>query len=271
MDALGGQALPNPLISCIMPTRNRRRWVEMALRCFAHQTYSPLQLVVVEDGLETVADLLGPDPKRHLLIRMDGSFSAKRNEAIRRCDGDLIALFDDDDWSGPDRIQNQYQAMLDHRAAIAGVQGDLFYELEDGEFWTVSEDIRKRMWLGDVHGGAILFTREVWKESPFREDTPAADGIFVRDASTRGRAVASIPSAGQYVYVRHPAIEPHQWKFKCGEYIDPAGWSRLPGPPEPMAPYMDFYERISGRSEHSCGRRISRADRFCPECGGRLK
>ncbi|MFD0346340.1 glycosyltransferase [Kitasatospora aburaviensis] len=41
-----------------MPTFNRRRFVEQALRKVARQDYRQLELVVVDDGSEPIEDLL---------------------------------------------------------------------------------------------------------------------------------------------------------------------------------------------------------------------
>ncbi|MCP4218623.1 MAG: glycosyltransferase family 2 protein, partial [bacterium] len=48
-----------------MPTRNRRGFVPLALRCFLHQDYPHKELVVVDDGEDKIADLL----PRHLPIK----------------------------------------------------------------------------------------------------------------------------------------------------------------------------------------------------------
>src|SRR5262249_46735518 len=50
-------ALTDPLISCIMPTRDRRRFVPLTLGCFQSQDWPHRELVVVDDGSDPVGDL----------------------------------------------------------------------------------------------------------------------------------------------------------------------------------------------------------------------
>src|SRR6185369_11842512 len=50
--------ISEPLVTCIMPTHNRRSFVPQAIRCFLRQDYSNLELLVVDDGTEPVGDLL---------------------------------------------------------------------------------------------------------------------------------------------------------------------------------------------------------------------
>lgn len=51
------------LVSCIMPTQNRRAFIMGALAGFWAQDYLRLELVVVDDGTDPVADLM-PDDTR---------------------------------------------------------------------------------------------------------------------------------------------------------------------------------------------------------------
>jgi hypothetical protein len=46
-----------PLISCIMPTFNRRAFVPLSLKCFAYQDYPNRELIIVDDGDDSIADL----------------------------------------------------------------------------------------------------------------------------------------------------------------------------------------------------------------------
>src|SRR5205823_6114796 len=59
-----------PMVSCIMPTADRRRFVPNAIRYFVRQTYSNSELLIVDDGDDNVADLVpASDRIRH--IRLD--------------------------------------------------------------------------------------------------------------------------------------------------------------------------------------------------------
>src|SRR5215211_5248281 len=53
----------HPLISCIMPTANRRHFVAQAVRYFLAQDYPAKELIVFDDGTETAADLMPADPR----------------------------------------------------------------------------------------------------------------------------------------------------------------------------------------------------------------
>ncbi|MBP3960494.1 glycosyltransferase [Gemmata sp. G18] len=50
------------LVSCIMPTRNRRVRSARALHNFLAQDYPNKELVVIDDGTDSVADLVAGAP-----------------------------------------------------------------------------------------------------------------------------------------------------------------------------------------------------------------
>ena len=43
-----------PLVSCVMPTADRRQWVPQAIRNFQQQNYPNRELLIVDDGREAV-------------------------------------------------------------------------------------------------------------------------------------------------------------------------------------------------------------------------
>src|SRR5262245_27908583 len=94
-----------PLVSCIMPTRDRRPFVGRAVAQFLAQDYAPRELVVVDDGTDPIADLLPPDPRiRPIRLPRRLSIGAKRNLACQASRGVVVAHWDDDDWMADWRL-----------------------------------------------------------------------------------------------------------------------------------------------------------------------
>src|SRR6266542_5244313 len=101
-------AAAEPLVSCIMPTCNRRAFVPRAIAYFLRQDYAECELLVVDDGADAVADLVPADPRvRYLRLPGPRSLGAKRNACVAAARGGLIAHWDDDDWYAPDRLARQ--------------------------------------------------------------------------------------------------------------------------------------------------------------------
>src|SRR5215213_744350 len=108
-----GAERARPLVSCIMPTHDRRPFVGRAIEQFLRQDYPRRELIVVDDGADAVRDLvpgLGADPGsetpriRYLRLESRRTLGGKRNLACREAQGAVIVHWDDDDWMAPWRL-----------------------------------------------------------------------------------------------------------------------------------------------------------------------
>src|SRR5262249_26462386 len=78
--AIGHRA---PLVSCIMPTHDRRPFVAQAIRYFHRQDYPNKELIVVDDGTDKVRDLAAAAPDvRYTELDERTSIGEKRNIAV---------------------------------------------------------------------------------------------------------------------------------------------------------------------------------------------
>src|SRR5262249_47334978 len=119
----------NPLVSCIMPTADRRRFVPLALRRFLAQDYPNKELLVLDDGKDAVADLMPSDSRiRYSRSEKKQVLGSKRNECVRASHGDLIIHWDDDDWSADWRISYQVAKLMERNYNICGLNRLLYYE-----------------------------------------------------------------------------------------------------------------------------------------------
>jgi glycosyltransferase involved in cell wall biosynthesis len=122
-----------PLVTVIIPTRDRPGLAAQAVRSAVTQTYEHLEIVVVDDcsiaPLALPPDLAG-DP-RVSTIRLNTAVGAAeaRNTGARASHGALLAFLDDDDEWRPAKIERQVQ-VLRVDAGVAAVETG--YELWDG-------------------------------------------------------------------------------------------------------------------------------------------
>jgi len=148
-----GAAPDMPLVSCIMPTFNRRAMLPLALRSFARQDYPRRELIVVDDGDDPVADLVqGADGVRYFRLPGRRAIGWKRNFACEKAHGEMIAHWDDDDWYSPERLRYQVAPVLAGEADITGLENAFVLETAEGRFWTMHGELHRQMFVGDVHG-----------------------------------------------------------------------------------------------------------------------
>jgi glycosyltransferase involved in cell wall biosynthesis len=101
----------NPLVSAVIPTRNRPNLVCSAVRSALNQSYTDLEVVVVVDGPDSATtQVLGAfhEPRlRVIALPENVGGSEARNIGVREARGEWIALLDDDDEWLPHKLEIQ--------------------------------------------------------------------------------------------------------------------------------------------------------------------
>jgi hypothetical protein len=86
------------LVSCVMPTRDRRPLLPFAIKQFLRQDYADCELVVLDDSQTSVEDLVPPDGQIRYFRNPGGmTLGDKRNLACELSRGEVILHWDDDD------------------------------------------------------------------------------------------------------------------------------------------------------------------------------
>ena len=89
----------NPLISCIIPTRNGERFLRTAIDSVMAQAWRPLEIIVVDDGsTDRTAEIAASfgDPVRVVSHPVANPVHA-RNHGMQVARGDYVRFLDSDD------------------------------------------------------------------------------------------------------------------------------------------------------------------------------
>lgn len=113
-----------PMVTVIMPAYNAESTIQTALRSVLNQTWTNLEVLVVDDcstdgTAAIVEDYMAGDP-RVKLIKNDSNSGpyVARNQALREASGVFVTCSDADDWSHPEKIERQVMHLLQKRSAI---------------------------------------------------------------------------------------------------------------------------------------------------------
>lgn len=113
------------VVSVIVPVFNAERFLSTALQSLALQSYSNLEVLIVDDastdGTRAVAEQFVSQDSRFKLLclpRNQGAYAA-RNNGLKHATGAYITVHDGDDWSHPDKLACQIAAFEENPEWVA--------------------------------------------------------------------------------------------------------------------------------------------------------
>lgn len=130
-----------PQVSCLMPTRARASMARTAIACWQAQTWEARELVIVEQGgsgelAEWVEGLGDARIRYHRVPEGSMILGEQRNETLRLARGEYVAIWDDDDYSHPLRLQLQMQAALQTGSQACWLARTLTWRAARRQLWT---------------------------------------------------------------------------------------------------------------------------------------
>lgn len=186
------------LVSCVMPTCDRRNFIHAAIDCFQKQTYEHRELIVMDDGENKVKDLIPADPKiRYIELSSRMILGAKRNAINEEAKGDVIIHFDDDDWSAPNRVADGLKLLAASGKPLVGYKNMLY--------WDVTEQKAKKYigWISNyIVGLSLCYLKSYWKEYCFKVQQISSDGGFILGAVHRREPLAFASMESHYIVSR---------------------------------------------------------------------
>ncbi len=165
----------NPLVSCIMPTFDRRPFIPASVACWLAQDYENRELIVLDDGKDKIKDRLPEDPRIwYYEISPRELTGRKLNHCCELARGEIICRFDDDDWSSNDRISDQVRRLQAGGAPVTGYSHMFFWNMIRG----VASLYRPKRpdWIA---GTSFCFLKEFWQTHQFHEIHQGSDSKFI--------------------------------------------------------------------------------------------
>ena len=104
-----------PLVSVIIPTYQRAKFLVKAIESVLNQTYPHIELIVIDDGSKDETPyVVCRYPLKYVKLPRNFGVSFARNRGILKAKGDFIAFLDSDDRYEKQKIEKQVDFMLKH-------------------------------------------------------------------------------------------------------------------------------------------------------------
>jgi glycosyltransferase involved in cell wall biosynthesis len=112
----GRHDLSIPLVSVVMPTFNRLRFLRPAIDSVYAQTFGNWELIIADDGSDSETRQFLQSLTNHPHIKVvwlshTGSLAITRNATLREAGGEYVAFMDSDDLWAPLKLERQIAAL----------------------------------------------------------------------------------------------------------------------------------------------------------------
>ena len=174
-----------PLISVALCTYNGEKYVKDQLDSILNQTYSNLEVIVLDDASTDRTDIILSEftDSRMIFFKNDKNLGFNDNfqKCLNMCTGEYISIADQDDIWMPNKIEELYKSI--GNSILAYSDSILIDEFSNSLKKTMGETLRIRfrdvssplsfLFLNFISGHAMLFKRELLNFS-----LPIPDGFF---------------------------------------------------------------------------------------------
>jgi glycosyltransferase involved in cell wall biosynthesis len=194
-----------------LPVAERLDLLKQSLAGYVAQTYEPRELVIVANGgtPEALAAIkahvasLGRRDIRIVEPTGDLTLGALRNISMKSASGEVFCQWDDDDLYHPERLERQFQALVQSGAEACGLERVMQFFTVERLLYCVNFRVGgATVFAGSLMGWAraeIVYP-ETGEWARLGEDTEVAKAILARGGLHALRDMAHL-----YVYVSHGA------------------------------------------------------------------
>lgn len=192
-----------PLVSCIMPTANREKYIPFAITYFLQQNYPNKELVIIDDSQRPIEKLIPPHPAiKYYFVDKAESIGLKRNYACEKANGEIIVHWDDDDWHAEDWLSAEVHYLISSGADLCGIQHVRYYYTIRNKLFNV---LRQYQGIPNpmnwVHGATLAYWKKSWKKHPFKNLKAGEDDDFIQNS---GSKIFIHDYIGGFVCILHP-------------------------------------------------------------------
>lgn len=188
----------SPLVSVVLGTYNGEAYLEEQLNSVLAQTYSPLEIITIDDGstdstVRILREYAALDARIKVIVNERNlGFIRNFEKGCSLSTGDWIALCDQDDYWMPDKIEKMVNAIGEYPMVYCDSVlcnqdlQPLGKKISDLVHYQSFDDARQLCVFSRMYGHATLITRRLFdKARPFLEEVPH-DGWLAYHATLYG-------------------------------------------------------------------------------------
>lgn len=212
--------IEKPLVSVVIPAYNVINCLEECFTSIVEQTYSNLEIIIVDDGstdgTSELCDLLVlRDLRSKTIHKTNAGVSSARNLGLKKSSGDWVCFIDADDLLSPIYVEALLTAAIKTGSKIARLPTGMYFSDKTSislanDMSTVRKavaytdyEIQKKLLYQQIETGYQwhLFSRDILGLDPCPEDIYFAEDLAsIYKIVRRSKTVTIIPNENLYGY-----------------------------------------------------------------------
>lgn len=213
------------VISVIVPIYRVEEYLNQCIESIVNQTYSKLQIILVDDGSpdhcgEMCEDWARRDKRIKVLHKKNGGLSDARNAGLEVASGNYIAFVDSDDWIEPHMYETMLSVLIKENADLVACGIVDSYPDKDvihSSGYTVgeSEKFLKMIYQNTtfpVSACNKLYKKNLWDDFEFPVGKLCEDAFTTYLLLDRASKIVQIPDGLYHYRIRESSIMTSKFK-----------------------------------------------------------
>lgn len=221
------------LITVIVPVYNTEKYLNRCVRSICAQTYSNIEIILVDDGSPdgagSLCDRLSLEDRRIRVIhKANGGLSSARNAGLDHAYGNFVCFVDSDDYVEKDYVQTLYECMQKYQSDLAKID---YAEVYVDDYSASSASVPERFFCGkDVEKAFLqlkvdsacvfLYKKELIGETRFPLGKTSEDIFFNFEIFQKAQTFVYAPIKKYYYYYNPKSISNGALNSNMFNYLD---------------------------------------------------
>lgn len=214
--------LTSDLSVSIIASTNKPKYIDNLFDNYNRQNYKNKELIIILNNNKIDIEACSKEAEKYKDVRVfqideKKDLSDCINFGVTQSSSDLIAKFDDDDYYGPNYLNEAVEAIVKSKAGVVG-KAKYYAYFENIERLGLRNGGPENSFTNYIHGPTLLMRREIISKYKFKNMGHGADQVFLKDCIKDGIKIYCT-SKKNFIYIRHTSLKDHTWKIKNQEFM----------------------------------------------------
>lgn len=200
-----------PMVSVIVPIYNTGQYLNRCIKSIVEQTYSHLDIILVDDGstddsILICKDFASRDSRIRLFSQQNGGASAARNKGLDNADGQYVMFVDSDDWIEANMAETLLEGLKSSKTDM--IISHVPMDRQFSQSLTIGKSEALPILLDGAWWGPVgkLFSHSAIRDIRFPQATISEDYVFMLHTIINSEQIIYTPECYYHREIREGSL-----------------------------------------------------------------